>query len=413
MGASGDMLISALAGLLPDRNAFLQKINSLGIPGVVVGITPCTRRGISGLHTEVSISGQTEGKETHEHYENFHLHGHENGLNGHSHLHTHEHNSLDALLALIDSLPLPQKVIADAKAVYMLIAGAESKAHGKPVAQVHFHELGAMDAVCDIVGVCMLMEMLSPDRVIVSPIHTGYGTVDTAHGRLPVPAPAVAELLRGFPVYAGDIRGELITPTGAALLKYFADETGQMPAMIADQIGYGMGTKDFERCNCLRAFIGTADAASSLSGCLDGPNDQVVELCCNIDDMTAEALGHTAGLLRGNGALEVFLLPAAAKKNRAACLLVCLCKPSDEGKMARLILKHSSTFGVRKSLQDRYILDRHIKTVDTPLGTVRVKYGTGYGIEKRKPEYEDIAAIAKRTGLSYDAVYSEIIKALP
>ncbi|NLO49396.1 MAG: nickel pincer cofactor biosynthesis protein LarC [Clostridiales bacterium] len=419
MGASGDMLLSALAGLLPDKNTFLQTINSLPIPGIRVDIGPCTRQGISGLHTKVSIGGIVEGEELHEHehghthkHEHAHQHEHHDYANEHEqeHSHAHDQNSLDPILALIDSLPLSKKVVTDAQAVYRLIAEAESKAHGKPVAQVHFHELGMMDAVCDILGVCMLLEMLSPDRIIVSPIHLGSGTVHTAHGTLPVPAPATAELLKGFPVYSGDIVGELITPTGAALLRHFSTDTGSMPAMTVSQIGYGMGTKDFPRCNCLRVFWGTAAEAESLT---DGVNDQIVELCCNIDDMTSEALGFAAEILRDNGALDVFFLPVMAKKNRAAYLLVCLCRPSDEHKMAVSLLKHTSTFGVRRSLQDRYILNREYRSTDTPFGPVTMKYGFGYGIEKQKPEYEDIAEIAKRTSLPISAVYDEILKALP
>lgn len=423
MGASGDMLTAALTGLLPDKEAFLKTMNTLPLPGVSFDIVPCERRGISGLHASVTVNGVTEETDsaqdhprTQDHLsaqEHKHGHTHTHEPHEHTHAHIHDQQDMERICALIDSLPLSAKVRQDAKNVYQLIAEAEAKAHGKPVGQIHFHELGALDAVCDIVGVCVLMELLSPDSVRVSPIHVGAGTVDTAHGRLPVPAPATAELLKGFPVYAEDVRGELCTPTGAALIKYFSDDSGPMPRMSVTKIGYGMGTKNFERCNCLRAFLGNLEAGlSSAFSESDVPSDQVAELSCNIDDMTSEALGYAMELLRSKGALEVFTLPVTTKKNRSGFLLVCLCRPEDEQKLARLILRHTSTFGLRKVLLDRYILNRTFQTADTPYGPVRVKYGSGYGIKKRKPEYADLAEIADKTGIPLTTIWETVVKSL-
>ena len=235
MGAAGDMLMAALLELLPDPAAFLDTMNNLGLPGVQVSAEPAVKCGISGTHVSVHIHG---------HEEDEHLHDH----------HHHPHSTMADICHAIDHSTVSQWVKDRAKAVYGRIAAAESAVHGQPVEAVHFHEVGAWDAVTDVVGVCLAMEQLAPDRVIVSPIHVGSGHVKCAHGLLPVPAPATALLLRDVPIYGGEIRGELCTPTGAALLTEFADSFGSLPIMSTKRIGYGMGTKDFERANCVRVF---------------------------------------------------------------------------------------------------------------------------------------------------------------
>lgn len=398
MGASGDMLISALSALLPDRNKFILDINrALSVTGATIDIKPCRSKGITGLHSDVRINGQSEHNHEHKHEHK------------HDHIHFPHHDNprdLPGIAALIDGLDIPAKVKNDAKSIYDLIAQAESKVHGTAVDLIHFHELGALDAVCDIVCVCMLMELLSPDKIAVSPINVGSGSVMTEHGALPVPAPATAELLKGAPIYGSDISGELCTPTGAALLKYFADEFGAMPQMTVIKTGYGMGTKEFPRCNCLRGFIGESEN-DKLS-----TNDQIIELSCNIDDMTPEALGHAAELIRQRGALDVFLVCVQTKKNRPCFLLTCLCRPEDEHRVALLILRHTSTIGLRRALTDRYTLSRRIETADTDVGKVRIKHSQGYDIEKHKPEYEDLAKIADKTGLSVQKIYEIVLKSL-
>ena len=227
MGAAGDMLTAALLELHPDPDDFLRRFNSLGIPGVWAVAEPSVKCGIMGTHVKVTVNGEEEtsadvGRSGHEH--------------GHNHEH-HHHSDMHEIEHLIGSLPVSEKVCADALAVYRLIAEAESRVHGRPVDQVHFHEVGSMDAVADIVGVCMLMEELGAERVLASPVHVGSGQVRCAHGVLPVPAPAAAHILKGVPVYGGGIRGELCTPTGAALLKHFVTAFGAMPVMIVSAIG--------------------------------------------------------------------------------------------------------------------------------------------------------------------------------
>ena len=388
MGAAGDMLMAALYELYPEKEQFLTKMNSL-IPGVSVTAEKVTRQGIAGTHMRVVIHGEEEG----------HHHSHDHGH------HHHEHRSLAEIEAIIDGFDLPRQVKEKAKTAYILIAHAESKAHGVPVGEVHFHEVGALDAVVDVTGVCWLMHLIAPDAVAVSPVTVGSGTVRTAHGVLPVPAPATAHLLEGAPITAGDIAAELCTPTGAALLKTFAHSFGPMPAGQMLQSGYGCGTKDFPRANCLRAFL--IDQMASA----EGPNDAVTELRANIDDMTGEALGFAMEKLLASGALDVSYAPVQMKKDRPGVLLMCLCRPGDADRLAREILTHTTTFGVRRVDCGRYAMQVEKRAVETTFGPVACKTGTGYGITKSKPEYEDMAAAARENGVSLDAVRDAFYRA--
>jgi uncharacterized protein (TIGR00299 family) protein len=268
MGASGDMLMAALSELTGDSDGLIRELRAIGLPGVSFDREQTVKHGITGSHISVTVHG-------HEEDEDHHSAGHEHGLSGHHHHpddhhhhsedhhhhsgdHHHGSGSLSDVLGVIGKLNVSDFVREQAAEVYSLLAGAEAAVHGVPVDLVHFHEVGALDAVADIVGVCLLMERLAPDTVIASRIHVGTGTVRCAHGVLPVPAPATAELLKGLPVTAGDIEGELCTPTGAALIRHFTSSFGNLPAMTIERIGIGMGKKDFSRPNCLRAFWGTA-----------------------------------------------------------------------------------------------------------------------------------------------------------
>ena len=309
---------------------------------------------------------------------------------GHVHHHyQHEHRTLADIDRMVDGFGLPAAVREKAKEVYRLLAAAESRAHGVSLEQVHFHEVGALDAVADITGVCWLMELLGPDRVIASPVNLGGGTVKTAHGLLPVPAPATAALLEGVPAYGGDIPAELCTPTGAALLKTFASSFGPLPMGTIRGVGSGCGTKDFPRANCLRAFL------IEEAGSAEGPNDHVTELKANIDDMTGEDLGFAVEHLLAAGALDVFCTPIQMKKNRPGVLLTCLCRPEEADAMAAEILRHTSTFGVRRTDCTRYAMAVEREAVETPLGTITKKTGSGWGIAKHKAEFEDLAAAAR------------------
>lgn len=363
MGAAGDMLMSALSELIPDPDGFIKKMNNMGLPGVYFERKPSIKCGIKGTHISVKVRGLEE----HEHH------------HGHDHDDHHHHAGMDDIRNIIGGLDVSEGVRRQAAAVYNLIAQAESTVHGVPVDNIHFHEVGSLDAVADVVGVCQLMEMINPDRVVVSPVHVGSGHVRCMHGILPVPTPATALLLAGVPTYGGAIRGELCTPTGAALLRQFAHGFGEMPVMSVEKIGYGMGRKDFECANCVRAMLGTSG----------GNRDEVVEISCNLDDMTGEDMAWAAELLRKEGALDVYMTYIQMKKNRPGVMLSCLCKAEEEEKFAMLILKHTTTIGVRCRKYSRYLLDREIYTIETENGPARMKRSFGFGIEKTKMEAED------------------------
>lgn len=288
----------------------------------------------------------------------------------------------------------------NACAVYRAIAEAEGEAHGAAPDMVHFHEVGSLDAIADVVGVSLLMEAIAPERVVASPVRIGFGTVKCAHGILPVPAPATAALLKGIPVYAGELRGEMCTPTGAALLRHFADSFGNMPLMDVSAIGVGLGTRDFGAANCLRAFLG--EGGEELP--------RISELRCNIDDATPEEIGFAMELLLEKGALDVFTVPIGMKKNRPATLLCCLCTTDREEEMGRLLLRHTPTLGVRIYRPERMTLSRGFETAETAYGPVRVKTAEGWGVRKRKAEYDDIAKIARENGLTLAEARAEAEK---
>ena len=402
MGAAGDMLTAALLELLPDPNGFVAKLNGLGIPGVHFQKEPAVKCGITGTHMSVTVHGIEEGEEPHGHHHEHHHHDHEHEHHDHHdhdehHHHGHDdghhHSGLHDIEHIVrDHLPLPDKVREDVMAVYGLIAQAESHVHGVPVSEIHFHEVGTMDAVADVTAVCLLMNELSPDEVVVSPVHVGSGQVKCAHGVLPVPAPATAHILRDVPIYGGEIQGELCTPTGAALLKHFAARFGDMPVMKTRAIGYGMGKKDFPRANCVRAMLGER---------LD-QTDTVLELSCNVDDMTAEAVGFAMDRLFEGGALEVYTVPIGMKKSRPGTWVRVMCTERDREKIIGLLFKHTTTIGVRESATRRYILDRSVETVRTPYGEVRRKAASGYGVSRTKYEYDDLSRIAKEQNISLD-----------
>ena len=441
MGCAGDMLTAALFELLSEEQkaAFLEKMNGLGLPGVRVAAEPAVTCGIAGTHMAVTVHGQEEGDHDdhhhdhdhhdhgdhhHDHHEHDHGHGHTvPHLHVHDHIHDHDHEhdhvhdhdhhdhdhphehghehhhhhaSPDHIRGLIDGMDLPEEVKTTARGVYDAIARAEAKAHGCPVGEVHYHEVGALDAVADVVGACYALWLLSPDRIVASPVHVGSGTVRCAHGVMPVPAPATANLLTGVPAYGGEVFGELCTPTGAALLVTFAQSFGPMPALAADRVGCGVGRKVFDRPNCVRAFLGESGG---------GANGAISELVCNIDDMTPEALAYACEQLLSEGALDVYTLPGTMKKGRSGHLLTVLCDPDREEALARAVLTHTTTIGLRVRRCEKYFLTPGAATVSTPYGEITVKTAEGFGLTKVKPEHDSVAAAARAHGVPYQTVY--------
>ena len=418
MGAAGDMLSAALLELFDDKQAVLDELNALGIPGVEFKAEVSTKCGINGTHLSVTVSGEEEeSADVHDHEHHDHVHAHEHSHehehehhhehehehthdhdHDHEHGHHHHHSSMADIEHIIGHLQLEDAVRADVIAVYKRIAEAESHAHGMPVSEIHFHEVGTMDAVADITAACLLIRKLAPEKIVASPVHVGAGKVRCAHGVLPVPAPATAHILRDVPIYGGRIQGELCTPTGAALLKHFAAAFGDMPVMRVQRVGYGMGKKDFEVANCVRAMLGeTGDGA-----------DSVYELNCNIDDMTAETIGFAVEKIREAGAVEVFTTAVMMKKNRPGTLLTVLCREAQKETVVQAIFKHTATIGIRETLCRRYVLARTEETVETALGPVRRKMSSGYGVQRAKFEHDDLAAFAEKNGLSLTEVMEKI-----
>lgn len=413
MGAAGDMLTAALLELHPDPQGFVERMNRLGLPGVVFAAQPAVKCGITGpqvsvtvggeeeeshdvpLHSHVHETAQDEAHPGHAHdHVHEHIHDHEHS-HGHEHGHGHHHHAgMGDIRHILSHLDIPQPVRQDAEAVYQLIAQAESHAHGRPVEEIHFHEVGTLDAVTDVVAVCWLLHDLAPEQIVASPVHVGCGQVRCAHGILPVPAPATAYILQGVPTYGGSVQGELCTPTGAALLKHFVQRFGPSPVMRVEKTGYGMGKKDFEAANCVRAMLGQTQEESTT----------IAQLACNLDDMTPEALGFAQERLWEAGALDVTTAPIGMKKNRPGVQLTCLCRLEDREKLVSVLFAHTTTLGVRESLCTRYTLARSQRTVETEHGPVRVKEARGWGVTREKPEYEDVANIAREHGLTLDQV---------
>lgn len=418
MGAAGDMLMSALYELLEDKAGFLRTMNGLGLPGVRLEAKSASTCGIAGTHMAVTVDGQEEhepsatqapvhlhGGEPEHHHDHAHHHDHEHGhahAHDHSefHHHHHHHATPGHIAELIDGLSLPEEVKVHARGVYDAIAQAEAKAHGCPVGDVHYHEVGALDAVADVTGVCYALYLLRPDQILASPIHVGSGTVRCAHGVMPVPAPATANLLAGIPTYGGAVQGELCTPTGAALLAHFVQSFGPMPMMAAEQVGVGIGTKEFPQANCVRAFWGESR---------EGANGEILELVCNLDDMTPEALAFACSRLLELGALDVYTTPGTMKKGRAGHVLTVLCAPEQESEMARHILRETTTNGLRVRRCGKYFLAPEAGQVQTQWGPVGLKLARGYGISHTKPEFEDAARLAREAGVSYQAVLQEVL----
>ena len=365
-GLAGDMLGASLLELFDDPAAILKKLNAIGIPGVCYRLEEATRYAIAGSHLHVEYLGEEEGQ---------------------NERHGHQHRTLGDIGGIVGGLNLPANLKEQVRAVYRSIAEAEAKVHGTEVELVHFHELGAMDAVADITAACYLVDALKVDRVTVSPVCTGFGSVRAAHGLMPVPAPATARLLEGIPCFAGQIEGELCTPTGAALVRHLADSFGQMPIMTPLAEGYGLGHKDFGQLSCVRTILGEAA-------------ETIVELCCNVDDMSPEAVGFAIEELLRGGAVDAWYEPIGMKKTRPGLLLSCLCREQQRDEIVRLLYRHTSTIGIRETLCRRYVLRRKEEIITTPYGPVRHKISEGFGAERRKMEYDDLARIARERDLS-------------
>jgi uncharacterized protein (TIGR00299 family) protein len=394
MGAAGDMIMGALLELYPNPDEFIKIMNNIfgslySDTFISISYSKTQKCGIIGTSISIKINGKEE---------NEYVHNHDHA---HQKYNDHNCNDLKCITDLINSLLISEKVKENAIAIYKIIAEAEAKAHNKPVNSIHFHEVGEIDAICDIVGCCLLIELLSVENIIVSPICLGNGFVQCAHGLLPVPAPATCNILTGVPVYSGTIQGELCTPTGAAILKYFANRFENMPIMTIYRIGYGMGKKDFCNANCIRSYLGEVEILPIM-------NDNIIEISCNLDDMTGEAIGYVFEKLLVSNVLDVFTTPITMKKSRPAVMLTTLCEKKYEDEISKLILKHTTTIGVRIKECRRQILNREIEERDTKYGKIKFKKAYNQDISKQKPEYEDIKRVADENNLAFYNITSKL-----
>ena len=366
-GASGDMIVAALLDAGLDFEALKAELGKLDLAGYTLSVEKVRRGGLAG--TRFAVATERSGQ---------------------------PHRRLADILAIIDAAALPERSTEMAKAIFTRLGQAEARVHGVDLQQVHFHEVGAVDSIVDVVAAAAGIELLGIERVVCSPIPVGSGAVATAHGLLPVPAPATAELLRGAATagVAGDVgAGELPTPTGAAVLTTLAEGFGPVPAMELRSVGYGAGSRDSEGMpNLLRVFIGAESGA--------GAADTVVELSANLDDCTGELLGATMEKLLASGCLDAWCMPIYMKKSRPAWMLSALCAPADAQRFERLLFAETTTLGVRRRTCSRSKLSRRQVTVETPFGPLRVKVGAAGQKElTASPEFSDCLAAAQAHGV--------------
>ena len=407
-GISGDMFLGAMIDIGVDAAVLEAELAKLSLGGYQLHVGRKTKANIEGVKFDVPLLPAKGDEHSHEH--------------GHSHSHSHDANggrlherTFADIQSLINASALSDWVKEKSVAVFRRVAEAEGKVHGMPPDEVHFHEVGAVDSIVDIVGGCIALELLDKPRVLAAPVTEGTGWVECAHGRFPVPTAATLEILgaRGVAVNQCDEPHELVTPTGAALLAEFAESFGLMRGVTPERIGYGLGTRDMNtRPNVLRAVLGQAEAATEAKP-LDWERDTVTVIETNLDDINAEHLGHFVETALEAGALDVFHTPIQMKKNRPGVLLTVLCAAADTDRFSELILRETTALGIRRHAIDRRKLRREVAIVETSLGQVRVKFGRLNGeVVQAAPEYESCREVATQAGVSLKEVYAAAQKAL-
>ena len=339
------------------------------------------------------------------HHNHEHNHDQEHHHEHHTHHHHHEHRNLHDIEEILDHSDLPKEVIAKAKEVFLVIAKAEAKVHGSTVEEIHFHEVGAIDTIIDVVGNILALQYLGIEKVFTTPVNTGFGFVKCAHGQMPVPTPATAELLQGIPNYRGTVEKEMTTPTGAALLKVLASPVKEVPdGFSGETIGYGAGTRDVEIPNVLRVTMGLWNETVG-NGNSGSAVERLLFLECNLDDLNPEIMPYVLEKLLAAGALDAWLQPVIMKKGRPAQTLKVLCSPEQRQVMEQIMFTQTTTLGVRAYYVERTALERRWKTVQTPWGEVRVKEGLLDGkVVNAVPEFEDCKKIAEANGVPLKAV---------
>ena len=387
-GISGNMTLGALLEIVGDENYLLEELKKLNVDGYKIEISKQVKNGITGTYVDVIL----EHEHHHQDHEHTHVHEHE-----HEHHHHHEHRNLYDVNNIIDNSSLDENTKALAKRIFLRVAKAESKVHNKPLDEVHFHEVGAIDSIVDIVGTAILINKINPDKVIASVVNDGYGFIECAHGTMAVPVPATSEIFAASNVKFRqiDIDTELVTPTGAAIIAELAEDFTTLPAMVTEKIGWGTGSKDLKIPNVLKVYYGE----------IQEENQNFVVMETNVDDCSGEILGYTSEKLFANGALDVFYTPIFMKKNRPAYRLSVACRKEDMFKLQNIIFKETTTIGIRYRFESRTELGREFVEIDTKYGKIRAKKVTNNSETYVYPEYESMKKIAEENNIPLKELY--------
>ncbi len=406
-GISGNMTLGALLEIVGDDNYLIDELKKLNVDGYKIEISKKVKNGITGKYVDVILDDDHEHHHEHEHSHNHDEHCHEHEHDSHHHedehnhthdeQHHHEHRNLDDVNKIIDESSLNNDVKDLAKRIFIRVAKAESKVHNKPLDQVHFHEVGAIDSIVDIVGTAILINKIKPDKIISSIVNDGYGFIECAHGTMSVPVPATSEIFAASNVKFRqiDIDTELVTPTGAAIIAELATEFTTLPAMVTEKIGWGAGSKEIKIPNILKVYLGE----------MEEQNENFVVMETNIDDCGGELFGYTQELLFKNGALDVFFTPIYMKKNRPGYRMSVACKREDMFKLQNIIFRETTTIGIRYRFEYRTELEREMIEIDTKYGKIKAKKVNNNGEEYIYPEYESIKKIAVEKNIPLKEFY--------
>lgn len=384
-GISGNMTLGALLEIVGDENYLLEELKKINVDGYKIEISKKVKNGITGTYVDVILEHEHRHEEEYHHHENEHSHHH------------HEHRNLEDVNRIIEESSIDEKSKELAKRIFMKVAKAESKVHNKPLEEVHFHEVGAIDSIVDIIGTAILINKINPDKIISSVVNDGYGFIECAHGTMSVPVPATSEIFASSNVKFRqiDVDTELVTPTGAAIIAELATEFTTLPAMTVEKVGWGAGYKDLKISNILKVYYGEMQEQS----------ENFVVMETNIDDCGGEILGYCQEKLFENGALDVFYTPIFMKKSRPAYRLTVTCKKEDRIKLQNIIFKETTTIGIRYHFESRTELGREMLEIDTKYGKLKVKKVTNNGETYVYPEYESMKEIAKEKNIPLKELY--------
>ncbi len=419
-GISGNMVLGALTEIIGDEDYLIRELDKLHLDGYEIEISKKEKNGINGTYVDVIPDGKDEYGHYHHHHhhhghehshDHHHSHDHEHSHDHHhshdhehKHNHTHVHRNLDDVNAIIDNSTLEEPVKDLARRIFLRVARAESKVHGKDLSEVHFHEVGAVDSIVDIVGAAILLDKIKADRIISGIVNDGHGFIECAHGTMSVPVPATSEIMAdaGVMFRQIDVDTELVTPTGAAIIAEIAEEYAPLPAMNIRKIGWGAGKKDLKIPNLLKVYLGEENRLEE--------EEAFMVMETNIDDCSGEILSYTMDKLFKNGALDVFYTPVYMKKNRPAYLLTVACRASDLDKLQKIIFRETTTIGIRYRKENRTRLDREKVLLDTPYGQLE---GKRVSLDRETfiyPEYESMKKIAEEQEIPMKEILSSLDK---